>query len=359
MVRADRTPLSRRAVLAGAAAGASLALPGCSQSFAPVDGVYTIRMADGFPLSHQMTELIILPFIEKAERRSQGRLRFEHFPSEQLGKLRDLLRLTQWGMTEMAFIAPAFSPEKLPVSSVQDLPGALGQDIGEGVQVMEALNSEGSVLWETELAPQGIRPIAYISAPPSQLELSTSRRIERLSDLAGLKLRIASPATEELVKALDAVPIRMATGELIEALIRGTVDGAMLASGSVHAYDLGSQFTQMTTDLNFGTIAGTYAIREEAWNALPPDLRQIIADAGMEASREGLKTVQERDSRFMQEILDQGVRPIEFPPEDRADMQRRVDLVYRSWAAQMEAIGRPGNAALRELARIKAQTGIA
>ncbi len=132
----------------------------------------------------------------------------------------------------------------------------------------------------------------------------------------------------------------------------------MMAAGSVHAYDLGGLLTQMTTDLNFGSIAGTYALREQSWRSLPPDLRQVIIEAGSEASASGSREVQARESRLIEEILELGVRPVTLPQADRAELDRRIDGVYLRWAEQMEAIGRPGNAALAELARVKALAGV-
>lgn len=349
---------SRRSALAGGAAASTLALAGCGTPAPMPEGGVRLRVADGFPSSHYIVELIVRPFMEKAQEMSRGRLQFDYYPSEQLGKLRDLLRLTQWGLMDIAYVVPAFTSEKMPLSSVVDLPDALGDDLGRGIRVFELLLAEGGFLRRQEFEPNGIRPLAFLAASANQLEISSNRRIDELSDIRGLKLRVASPATETLVNALGGAPIRMATAETFEALIRGTIDGLLQSSLSTVAYDLGEMLTQMTTDLNFGAVSATYSIREQTWRRIPPDLQEILLEAGRQASLEGCAEIQAREVAARREVLGLGVRPIEFSPEDLALLERTIDEVQRQWAQSMVSIGRPGFEALEALDQARAQVGI-
>jgi hypothetical protein len=46
-----------------------------------------------------------------------------HYPAQQLGKATDMLKLTQTGVADIGYVAPAYASDKMPVSEVAILPG--------------------------------------------------------------------------------------------------------------------------------------------------------------------------------------------------------------------------------------------
>src|SRR5690606_39494548 len=53
---------------------------------------------------------------------SQGRIEFQYFPAEQLGKAKDLLTLVQSGAADIVDISPSYISDKFALSSVAELP---------------------------------------------------------------------------------------------------------------------------------------------------------------------------------------------------------------------------------------------
>jgi TRAP-type C4-dicarboxylate transport system substrate-binding protein len=64
-------------------------------------------------------------FMDRATALSNGRIKFEWYPAEQLGKAKDLLALVQTGVADMADVVPGYVPDKLPLSGVAELPGQI------------------------------------------------------------------------------------------------------------------------------------------------------------------------------------------------------------------------------------------
>ena len=83
-----------------------------------------LRVADSFPTGHYIAENQTKPWMEKVKELTGGKVSFQYFPAEQLGKAKDLLSLTQTGVVDIGYVAPAYASDKMPVSEVAMLPGA-------------------------------------------------------------------------------------------------------------------------------------------------------------------------------------------------------------------------------------------
>ena len=56
--------------------------------------------------------------MDRAVELSKGKIKFEWYLGEQLGKAKDLLALVQTGVDEMADVEPSYLPDKLPLTDV-------------------------------------------------------------------------------------------------------------------------------------------------------------------------------------------------------------------------------------------------
>src|SRR5690554_3749832 len=73
----------------------------------------TLRFADWMPGSAFTTTYGAQAFMTKAEELSEGRISFQYFPAEQLGKRSEALTLLQSGVADIANVAPAYLSEHL------------------------------------------------------------------------------------------------------------------------------------------------------------------------------------------------------------------------------------------------------
>src|ERR1700676_4223898 len=87
-----------------------------SSVFAQAADPITLRVADSFPKGHYLVKLILEPWMEEVKKRTNNAVTFEHYPAQQLGKAADMLKLTQTGVADIGYIAPAYVSDKMPVS---------------------------------------------------------------------------------------------------------------------------------------------------------------------------------------------------------------------------------------------------
>ncbi len=84
----------------------------------------TLRAADSFPSGHYIGANLIQVFMDTVSEKTGGKVAFEYFPAQQLGKSADMLSLTQSGVTDIGYVGPSYVSDKMPLSSVGELPEA-------------------------------------------------------------------------------------------------------------------------------------------------------------------------------------------------------------------------------------------
>ena len=301
----------------------------------------TLRLADSLSNGHVIHESVAKPFMEAVTKATGGRVQFQHFPAEQLGKARDMLTLTQTGVADISYLVPSYTSDKLPLTAVAELPGAF-QTQCEGSLAFYALSRDGSILAEKEFAPNRIRPLVTVALPAYQILLSSPRPVASAQDVAGLKVRTAGGAMDLMMRSIGGVPVRMAAPEIYESMSRGTLDGAILSYQSVASYDLGKLLKSATVGHNFGTALITYSIGETKWRSLPDDIRKALAEAGEHATREGCKRLEQGEGAAAAKIKAGGMKEIAFSEADKAVFAKAFATVAEDWAKDLDKRGKPG-----------------
>lgn len=120
----------------------------------------TLRLADSFPTGHYIPDSLTKPFMEEVERRTNNAVKFEYYPGQQLGKAKDMLSLTQSGVADISYIAPAFVSDKMPLAAVAELPGNFTTAC-VGTAAYWKLAQPGGILDEKEF-----KPSVYVSYLP-------------------------------------------------------------------------------------------------------------------------------------------------------------------------------------------------
>lgn len=315
-------------------------------SFARADDKpITLKVADALPSGHIVHQFILKPFMEGVTKASNGRVLFQHYPAEQLGKAKDMLMLEQSGVADIALTVPSYISDKMPLSAAAELPGAF-QSVCEAVKAYAQLTRDGKVLAANEYGANRIKALMSFPTSASSLVISSPRKVATVADLSGLKLRTSGGAHDLTVRGLDAVSVRMAPPEVYESMKRGTIDGALFPIASVISYDLTSLIKSGNSTVNFGGIILTYSINEQKWKSLSPDLQKIISDEADKVVLAGCEKLDEAQLEGIKKIEAAGGKFFEFSAEDTHKLNEVFDEVRKDWATQLDKRGKPGTETL-------------
>src|SRR3954465_11592455 len=213
---------------------AAIVLAGASPAMAQEK--VTIRLADSLPNGHVIHELVAKPFMELVTKASNGQVTFQHFPSEQLGKAKDMAQLTALGVMDLAYIVPSYSSDKFPLTAVAELPGIFDTEC-QGSLAFYKISHNGGVLETREFGPNQLRPLVTIALPAYQIQLANGRAIKSAKDLEGLKVRTTGGAMDLMMRSIGGIPVRMAPQKIYASLTRGTLDGLIFSYQSSVSYE--------------------------------------------------------------------------------------------------------------------------
>jgi len=308
----------------------------------------TLKAADSFPVTHYVALETIRKFMDGLKEE----INFQYYPSEQIGKARDLLSLTQSGVVDIAYVAPGFVSEKMPLSTVAELPVGFTAAC-EATTAYWNMAKPGGVINKSEFVDNGVRPLFVLVLPPYQL--MTRKPFSSLADLEGKRIRTSGAAKELMVEKLQSVPVQMPTPDVYESLHRGTIDGLLLAFNSLPPYELDKVAKHSTVGENFGSFVVTYVINDKKWNSLPVAVQEKMTLLGETITHNSCKAAEETEIRDMKSVEAEGLELVKLSPEDKEQLRVAADEVAREWAGKLDRRGLSGtdtlNAFIEQLKR--------
>jgi len=99
-----------------------------------------------------------------------------------------------------------------------------------------------------------------------------------LTDVRGLKVRVASPGLAQLIKAVGGIPAILSFEDTQDALAKGIVDCAVTSAASA-SYASWTRYSRYYYPLAFQFGFNGYAISLSKWNSLSADERQKLTRA--------------------------------------------------------------------------------
>lgn len=304
----------------------------------------TLRVADSLPVGHYIAENLLMPFLEDVKKTTGETVGFDYFPAQQLGKAKDMLSLTQTGVTDIGYIGASYLADKLPLSSVAQLPGTFNSAC-EGTMAYWEIAKPGGVLDKAEYAPESVRALMVLALPPYQL--FSAKELTGIESIKGQKIRTSGGSQALAMTKLGGIPVQMSAPEAREALSRGTVDAIVFPYGSIQPYDLAPHLKTATEGLNLGSFVLSYMISQSKYDSLSPEVQQALTEAGERATQHACAAIDGMVDVDKQKIAEQGVQFVTLPDADVAEISSMLETVGSDWAADMDGRNKPGTEVMK------------
>ena len=225
------------AVALGAAATALLFTPLNATAQTPI----TLRLHTFLPPVANPVKHFVMPWAEKVEKDSNGRIKVQVYPSMQLGgKAEQLLPQVRDGVVDIVWALPGFTPGVMPKLEIFELP-FLHRSTHATVM---ALQDYVPKYMKKDFEPYHV---LLVHCHAGALFM-TKDPINKVEDFKGMKLRSYSRTNAWILEALGVAPLQVALPELAPMLSKGTVTGSILPyeiAPSVKMQDLTDYFTTL------------------------------------------------------------------------------------------------------------------
>ncbi len=315
-----------RGVVVGVAAFSLVSL-----GLVEVSHAATIKFGIGHPPTHSFVKATE-KFKELIEKRTNGQLKVEIFPSSQLGGEREMQEMVALGTLEMSVSGITVIYE--PLYALLEAP-FLYRDRDHIRKVMASpIVAE---LGES-LLKKGIRYIGFYENGFRHIT-NSKRPINAPTDVKGLKIRTPENLAQiETFKALGAVATPMAFSELYNALAQGVVDGQENPLQNIwngKFYEVQKHLAITSHIYNSAYIL----ISEKFWSGLSAEQRKALAESIQEASAFQLDMVANLDKQLLQDMKAKGMQ-VTTPDQNafRAATAPAYDAFYAKFGDRAKRI---------------------
>jgi len=289
---------------------------------------------------------------ERVAEQSDGRIKIEIYPAMQLGgAASDLVQQLEDGVVDMIWTVGGFTPGRFPGIEGVELPF---MNTGLSETMSQAAMEFATTHLDQEF--DGIKIISIHTTDRAILH-TVDKPVEKMEDLAGMRIRVAGRFIGEAVQALGGVPVGIPLPGVYEALSRGQVDGMYINWAITEPYRF-YEVTKYHTDtaLFQGTLLTLMS--QDSYDRLPDDLKAVIDDnSGINYARQLGEIWDGQTESARQATIANGNTVFSLDEEERLRWREAVQPAYDAWIAEMNGRGYDGEALFASLLEITAKYG--
>jgi TRAP-type C4-dicarboxylate transport system substrate-binding protein len=281
------------------------------------------------------------PWMDKVEKESGGRIKFEGYPAMQLGGTPvQLYDQAKDGVVDVVWTLPGNTAGRFPRVEVFELPF-----------MMSNAEATSKAYWEyvQTMAPDEFKDTQVLALQvhgPGVIHTS-EKAVHNINDLRGLKLRAPTRQVTKLVGALGATPVGMPLPQIPDALSKGTINGCVIPWEVVPSVKV-NELTKFHAEFDpaggcLYTTTFVMAMNKAKYNSLPPDLKKIIDNnSGMATSAWLGKVQQGNDPIGRKTAADRGNTIFTVSAADAQEFRRKSRAIEVEWTEDMTKRGFDG-----------------
>jgi TRAP-type C4-dicarboxylate transport system substrate-binding protein len=332
----------RRLVLA-AAAFVALA----QASFAQ-DKPVQFRFSHWVPTAHPM-HAAALAWAESIEKASNGSIKIQVFPAQQLGKAFDHYNMARDGIVDISHVNPGYEPGRFPIVGAVELPFIFSNS-KEGSAALDA--------WYRRYADRDMKDVHYCLAfahDPGTFHFS-KKKVVVPADVSGLKVRPPNAVIAGWMRSLGAVNVQASAPEMRDLLEKGVADAGGSPWGSVILFGV-DKVTKYHIDAPIYVSEQVWVLNKDKYNALSPAQKKVMDE---HCSSEWALKIATPWADFESAGRDKikalpGHEVYPLTPEQLAAWRKSAEPAVADWEASVRKAGGDPKAMLDDLKRTVAE----
>lgn len=241
-------------------------------------------------------------FADEVNRRAEGRLRIDVFPSGQLFGIREQLGAVTSNAVEMGGIIGVVSFP--PINKNYNVVSFTGLfDSYEQQRAFFTDDATGQEVWGDITKKSDTVLLMY--NPVGPVMTFSTQELNGIETMSGLKARALIGAERPMWEALGANTVSMPTGEVYSGLQTGLIDTINSPPGSIRAFSWWEYLTHGQKPYQY--YADAYIMANATWfNSLPADLQQLLMDVGAEIGKISTDTILNTGEETLAEFQERG-----------------------------------------------------
>ncbi|HRO59328.1 MAG TPA: TRAP transporter substrate-binding protein [Burkholderiaceae bacterium] len=282
------------------------------------------------------------PWMDKVEKESGGKIKFERYPAMQLGgSPRDLFDQMRDGVVDIVWTLPGNTPGRFPRIEVFELPF-----------IMTNAEATSKAYWEYTQTHakdefKGVQVLALHVHGPGVIH-TKDKQVKTVEDMKGLKVRGPTRLATKMLTSLGATPVGMPLPQIPDALSKGVIEGAVIPWEVVPSVKV-NELTRYHAEFDpksgaLYTTTFVLAMNKARYDSLPADLKKVIdANSGLETSAWLGKVQQGNDAKGRKATTDIASSVIyTLSPEEAEPFRKAASQVDEDWVKEIDSKGFKG-----------------
>jgi TRAP-type transport system periplasmic protein len=259
--------LTRRSVLAGAAAAGLVGVASKAAAQAPIK----LKLANDLPATHSVN-VRLREAIDVITAETNGRVAISVFPNNQLGSDTDMVSQLRSGAIELATMPGTVLSTLIPMSSLT----GVGFAFTSYDKVWAAMDGDVGNFIRRGIEKVGLAPFDAVWDNGFRQITSSTHPIKTPEDLANFKIRVpVVPLWVSMFSAFGAAPVSIPLNEAYSALQTKIADGeenplALIETAKFYEVQKYCSLTNHAWD-GFWLVASS-----RIWRSVPPDIQQTM-----------------------------------------------------------------------------------
>ena len=268
--------LKRRTTLLAAGALAALSLAGPAQA-----QTVTLRLHQFLPQQATIPAKALIPWAQKVEAESGGKIKVQLFHAMQLGGAPpQLFDQARDGVVDLTWTVLGYTPGRFNKTEVFELPFMSGSAEQSSRAIQEYVEKFAADEFKD------VKLIAVHTHGPGLFHTKTP--VTGLESLRGMKVRGGSRIISNMLTKLGATPVGMPVPAVTDALSKGTIDGTTIpweVTPALKVSELVKNHTTFAGKEGLYTQTFAFSMNKASYDKLPPDLKAVIdKNSGIETA---------------------------------------------------------------------------
>jgi tripartite ATP-independent transporter DctP family solute receptor len=317
MIRTTRRTL----LLAGTAAGATIAAPWIAKGAAE----FQLKYANNSPTAHPLNVRAV-EAMERVKQETNGRVEIQIFPNNQLGSDTDMLSQLRSGAIEFFTLSGLILSTLVPASSINGV-GFIWDSYDK---IWPAMDGALGAHIRAQIAKAGLHAMERQWDNGYRQMTSSTRPIKGPDDLRGFKIRVPpSPLWTSMFKAFDAAPMSINFSETYSALQTKVAEGQENPLSIIFFAKL-FEVQKYLSETNHMWDGFWFLANAKAWNGLPADVRDVIAKNLNESAIVQREDIAKQNATFKADLTAKGM---EFIAVDQKPFRAKLEAAgfYKEW----------------------------
>jgi len=289
-------------------------------------------MPTPYPATNFHTENV-MQFVADVEKATGGKLKIQVHPGASLFKANEIKRAVQGNQAQIGEILISGYSNEDPLFGVDSVP-FLATSYADAAKLWKASRKA----LEDRFAKQGLVILYSVPWPPQGVY--STKPLNSIADMKGLKVRSYNPATSRIAELAGAQPVTIQAAELAQAMATGAVN-ANITSGAT-GYDTKAwEVVKNYYDTQAWLPKNIVFANKQAFDALDKPSQGAVMKAAQDAEARGWKTSEEKNKWYLEQLTKNGMTVAPPSAQLKADLKKIGDTMTAEW---MKTAGADGQA---------------